>query len=61
MVIPASDVTRIRTAEHDHFAQVRSTGDAAEQHHVVAMPGLQAGAVATSPDDDQKNGLNGFW
>jgi len=40
MAIPASDITRVRTAEHDDFVQVRFTKAGAEKHHVVAMPGL---------------------
>ena len=40
MVVPAADITRIRTAEHDDFVQVRFTKAGAEKHHVVAMPGL---------------------
>lgn len=40
MTIPASDITRIRTAEHDDFVQVRFTRAGAEKHHVVAMPGI---------------------
>jgi len=37
--IPASDITRVRTAEHDDFVQVRYTKAGAEKHYVVAMPG----------------------
>ena len=40
MAIPASDITRVRTAEHDDFIQIRFTKSGAEKHHVVAMPGL---------------------
>ncbi len=40
ITIPASDITRVRTAEHDDFVQVRFTKGGAEKHHVVAMPGL---------------------
>lgn len=39
ILIPASDITRVRTAEHDDFVQVRYTKAGAEKHHVVAMPG----------------------
>lgn len=39
MVIPASDITRVRTAEHDDFVQVRYRKAGAEKHYVVAMPG----------------------
>ena len=37
--IPASVITRVRTAEHDDFVQVRYTKAGAEKHYVVAMPG----------------------
>lgn len=40
MAIPASDITRVRAAEHDDFVQVRFTKAGAEKHYVVAMPGL---------------------
>ncbi len=40
MVIPASDITRVRTAEHDDFVQVRFMKSGAEKHYVVAMPGI---------------------
>ena len=40
MVIPAADITRVRTAEHDDFVQVRFTKAGAEKHYVVAMPGI---------------------
>lgn len=40
MAIPVSEITRVRTAEHDDFVQVRFTKAGAEKHHVVAMPGL---------------------
>jgi hypothetical protein len=39
MAIPVSDITRVRTAEHDDFVQVRYTKAGAEKHYVVAMPG----------------------
>lgn len=39
MVIPAADITRVRTAEHDDFVQVRYMKAGAEKHYVVAMPG----------------------
>lgn len=38
--IPMADITRVRTAEHDDFVQVRYTQSGAEKHYVVAMPGL---------------------
>lgn len=41
MTIPAADITRVRTAEHDDFVQVRYTKAGAEKHYVVAMPGLE--------------------
>jgi hypothetical protein len=37
--IPVADITRVRTAEHDDFVQVRYTQSGAEKHYVVAMPG----------------------
>lgn len=37
--IPASDITRVRTAEHNDFVQVRYKKAGAEKHYVVAMPG----------------------
>lgn len=37
--IPVSEITRVRTAEHDDFVQVRYTKAGAEKHYVVAMPG----------------------
>lgn len=40
MAIPASDITRVRTAEHDDFVQVRYSKAGAEKHYVVAMPGI---------------------
>lgn len=36
--ISASDITRVRTAEHNDFVQVRFSKEGAEKHHVVAMP-----------------------
>ncbi len=39
VVIPAADITRVRTAEHDDFVQVRYRKAGAEKHFVVAMPG----------------------
>ena len=62
MAIPASDITRVRTAEHDDFVQVRFTKAGAEKHHVVAMPGLdeQLALVraigATIPDAEEVRG-----
>lgn len=41
MTIPAADITRVRTAEHDDFVQVRYTKAGAEKHYVVAMPGIE--------------------
>lgn len=40
IVIPAGDITRVRTAAHDDFVQVRFTKAGAEKHHVVAMGGV---------------------
>lgn len=62
MTIPASDITRVRTAEHDDFVQVRFTKAGAEKHYVVAMPGLdeQLALVraigATMPDAEEVRG-----
>ncbi len=62
MAIPASDITRVRTAEHDDFVQVRFTKAGAEKHYVVAMPGLdeQLALVraigATMPDAEEVRG-----
>ena len=62
MTIPASDITRIRTAEHDDFVQVRFTKAGGEKHYVVAMPGLdeQLALVraigATIPDAEEVRG-----
>jgi hypothetical protein len=39
VTIPASAITRVRTAEHNDFVQVRFTKAGAEKHFVVAMPG----------------------
>jgi hypothetical protein len=62
MAIPASDITRVRTAEHDDFVQVRFTKAGAEKHYVVAMPGIdeQLALVraigATMPDAEEVRG-----
>ena len=62
MAIPTADITRVRTAEHDDFVQIRFTKAGAEKHHVVAMPGLveQLALVraigATIPDAEEIRG-----
>jgi hypothetical protein len=62
MTIPAADITRVRTAEHDDFVQVRFTKAGAEKHHVVAMPGLEQQLAlvraigATMPDVEEVRG-----
>ncbi len=61
-VIPVSDITRIRTAEHDDFVQVRYTKSGAEKHYVVAMPGhdeqleLARAVGATLPGAEEVRG-----
>lgn len=37
--IPVADITRVRTAEHDDFVQVRYDQSGVEKYYVVAMPG----------------------
>ncbi|MEZ6124139.1 MAG: hypothetical protein R3C49_13325 [Planctomycetaceae bacterium] len=60
MTIPASEMTRIRTAEHDDFVQVRFNKAGAEKHHVVAMPNLEdqlalvRAVGATFPDVEEQ-------
>lgn len=40
MTIPASDITRVRTAENDDYVQVRYMKSGAEKFYTVAMPGI---------------------
>ncbi len=49
LTIPAADITRVRTAEHNDFVQVRYTKAGAEKNFVVAMPGHEDQLALVGP------------